>query len=207
MTDLAGVSFVPNRDPSLLLLSQETKTVAMLRLASNQSTNDDLPVTAAVVGSLVVPDEEANQPEGVAWDHDRRRLWVVGEPNELLLWAEDCAAFPRGATGRTTVTMMVRATGVGRTTVTARMTGAARMTGTGRAGRGSGRSSSSKKGGVEKGSVGLGGGALRVVVAGAAGYLAYARRDALAERWRDVVGGGRSGGFERGRFLELSEDV
>ena len=97
MTDLAGVSFVPNRDPSLLLLSQETKTIALLRLASKQSTND----TTAVVGSLVVPDEEANQPEGVAWDHVRRRLWVAGEPNELLLWAEDCTAFPRFAGGAT----------------------------------------------------------------------------------------------------------
>tara|TARA_B100001758_G_scaffold183910_1_gene160624 strand:+ start:150 stop:260 length:111 start_codon:yes stop_codon:yes gene_type:complete len=35
----------------------------------------------------------------------------------------------------------------------------------------------------------------------------YARRDALAEKWRDVVGEGRSGGFGRRRFVELSDDV
>ena len=164
MTDLAGVSFVPNQDPSLLLLSQETKTIAMLRLASKQGTNG----AAAVVGSLVVPDEEANQPEGVAWDHVRRRLWVAGEPNELLLWAEDCTAYPRFA---------------------------GRCDGSPSSPPSSSSSSSSAAAFVA------------IVVAGAAGCFAYAKRDALAEKWRDVVGGGRSGGFERGRFLELSEDV
>jgi len=66
----------------------------------------------------------------------------------------------------------------------------------------------SEKAGLKKADVGVAAGFFAAVVAaGAAGYLAHARRDAIAERWRDVVGGGRSGGFERGRFLELSEDV
>ena len=155
---------MPNQDPSLLLLSQETKTIALLRLASKQSTND----TAAVVGSLVVPDEEANQPEGVAWDHVRRRLWVAGEPNELLLWAEDCTAYPRFA---------------------------GRCDGSPSSPPSSSSSSSSAAAFVA------------IVVAGAAGCFAYAKRDALAEKWRDVVGGGRSGGLGRGRFIELSDDV
>ena len=164
MTDLAGVSFVPNQDPSLLLLSQETKTIAMLRLASKQGTNG----AAAVVRSLVVPDEEATQPEGVAWDHVRRRLWVAGEPNELLLWAEDCTAYPRFA---------------------------GRCDGSPSSPPSSSSSSSSAAAFVA------------IVVAGAAGCFAYAKRDALAEKWRDVVGGGRSGGLGRGRFIELSDDV
>ena len=219
MTDLAGVSFVPNRDPSLLLLSQETKTVALLRLASNQSTNDDPPVTAAVVGSLVVPDEEANQPEGVAWDHDRRRLWVVGEPNELLLWAEDCAAFPRGCDGEDDGDDDGEDDGGGEGDGGGEDGGGGEDDGDDRDDGGGeddgdgeggavlgGAPPPPKKAGLEKGGVSAAA-FVAVIVAGAAGYLAYARREALAERWRDVVGGGRSGGFERGRFLELSEDV
>jgi uncharacterized protein YjiK len=80
MTDLAGVSFVENSEPSLLLLSQETKTVALVTIDPFE-----------VRGKLEVP-SDAQQPEGVAWDPTNRRLWVVGEPNEVMLWAEDCTA-------------------------------------------------------------------------------------------------------------------
>ena len=78
MTDLAGVSFVENAEPSLLLLSQETKTVVLVTIDPFE-----------VRGKLAVPDD-VQQPEGVAWDPTNRRLWVVGEPNEVMLWVEDC---------------------------------------------------------------------------------------------------------------------
>ena len=87
MTDLAGVSFVNNSDPSLLLLSQETKTVALVKINP-----------FVVRGKLTVP-ADVQQPEGVAWDPTNRRLWVVGEPNEVMLWAEDCAAYGTFAAG------------------------------------------------------------------------------------------------------------
>lgn len=50
------------------------------------------PISALIIGQ---------QPEGVAYDADRQRLWVAGEPNELMLYAaalEDCGALA-GATG------------------------------------------------------------------------------------------------------------
>ena len=87
MTDLAGVSFVENSEPSLLLLSQETKTVALVTIDP-----------FSVRGKLTVPDD-VQQPEGVAWDSTNRRLWVVGEPNEVMLWAEDCTAHGTFAAG------------------------------------------------------------------------------------------------------------
>lgn len=84
LTDLAGVSFVPHGhtgSPSLLLLSQETKTAALFALGS--------PTDSAATLVLELPGlADMRQPEGVVWDATRRRLWVVGEPNEVSLWVD-----------------------------------------------------------------------------------------------------------------------
>ena len=76
MSDIAGLSWLD--DGNWLVLSQELEKVAVVDAAAPHAVQSNLGVGGT-------------QPEGVVWDADRQVLFVIGEPNELAIFATDCA--------------------------------------------------------------------------------------------------------------------
>ena len=82
ITDLAGATYVVDGG-LLLLLSQEQRRLALFDVENGRFFEDEV---FDVSGAL--------HPEGVAYDAQRGKLYVVGEPNEIFVYCRVVEELP-----------------------------------------------------------------------------------------------------------------
>lgn len=82
ITDLAGATYVVDGG-LLLLLSQEQRRLALFDVENGRFLEDEV---FDVSGAL--------HPEGVAYDAQRGKLYVVGEPNEIFVYCRVVEKMP-----------------------------------------------------------------------------------------------------------------